>query len=235
MTPNVLKVLIMLEEAELQYGLTYVDPLRGEQHEAAFATLNPNGKMPALAFQENGETFCVFESVAILCYLAERSCALLPATANARAETLQWMLWQASGLGPTFGHLRHFTGLAPEGQGYAVERFHSEAARLLSVLERRLVISPFLAGPSYGLADINLFPWIRDIAHYASRDPDAFALQPSSHPATFAWRDTIAARPAVRRGLDAFAPLVAATRESMARATADDFDRLFGRGAWRHR
>lgn len=190
-TPNGRKVSIMLEETGLPYETHLVDIEHGAQRDPAFVAISPNGKIPAIRDRDTGRT--MFESGAILLYLAEKSGVLLPSEAD-RFATLQWSLFQAAHLGPMLGQLWHFR-TASEQVPYALQRYERESNRLLDVLDARLAQSAFLAGDAYGIADIMSYPWID-----SARDPLGLELDKRPHLAR--WHRTIAAHPAVQRGME---------------------------------
>nr|WP_269745623.1 aldolase/citrate lyase family protein [Sphingomonas sp. Y57] len=197
MTPNGHEASIMLEETGLPYNLKPVDLLAGEQFQHGYLAINPNNKIPAIVDQEGpqGNPHTVFESSAILIYLAEKAGKLLPAEPAARSRALQWLIFQASNVGPNFAQLVHFQALAEKKVPEAIQRFGAEVTRLYGVLERRLAEHPFLAGDEYSVADIAMFPWMTDMV----RELQAFDWAPYPH--VQRWHATIAARDAVRRGL----------------------------------
>lgn len=209
-TPNGTKVAIALEEMDLPYRVILVDIGRGHQFVEGFLAINPNGKIPALvdhAPADGGAPISVFESGAILEYLADKSGRFLPAAARARAEVLQWLHWQTSGVGPMLGQHIHFTQYAAEPVPYAQRRYQHEATRLYGVLERRLAGSEFLAG-EYSIADMATWPWIVSWRKHG--------VEIADYPATGRWLDAIAARPAVARARRAI-PLVRSTLDAEAR------------------
>lgn len=194
-TPNGHKVSIMLEECGLRYSVKPINIGDGEQFDPAFLALNPNNKIPVLVDDEgpDGAPITLFESGAILVYLAGKCGKFLPATDRGRYEALQWLMFQMGGLGPMLGQAHHFLRFAPEAVPYAIKRYADEARRLYGVLETHLEGRQWLAADQYTIADIAAFPWIAchgdqqiDLAHY---------------PNVQAWFDRIAARPAVQRGL----------------------------------
>lgn len=193
-TPNGQKITIALEELELPYRLHRVDITRGEQHQPAFLQVNPNGKIPALV---DGDT-TVFESVAILIYLAEKTGRLLPAAGPERAAVLSWSLLQASGIGPMMGQYGHFAVFAKEKIPYAIDRYQDEVRRLLGVMERQLDRHSWLAGASYSIADVATWPWIAGWMRFY-RAP----LSEQEFPNVHRWFREVEARPAVQRGMAA--------------------------------
>lgn len=202
-TSNGRKVSIMLEECGLDYVVTPIDIGAGAQFAPEFLAVNPNGKIPAIVDEQgpDGRPMSLFESGAILIYLAEKTGRFLPAAPRGRYETLQWLMFQMGGVGPIFGQTHHFLRAAPERVPYAEERYKKETARLYRVLDRRLATSAslccdgsagFLAG-EYGIADIATFPWV------ARHEWHSINL--ADYPAVRRWFDGIAARPAVIRGM----------------------------------
>ncbi len=161
-TPNGHKAAIMLEECGLDYRVHPVDIANGEQFAPEYEAINPNGKIPAIIDQDGpcGDPFTVFESGAILIYLAEKTGLLLPGDPRRRSLAIQWLMFQVGGIGPMFGQAQHFRRFAPQPLAYAIERYSNEAARLYRVLDKRLGVSEFLAGPEFSIADIASFPWV---------------------------------------------------------------------------
>ena len=209
-TPNGQKVQIMLEEVGLPYRVVPVDITGGEQFHPAYLALNPNNKVPTIV-ENRGATdrFVVFESGAILHYLAEKTGRLMPSDPDRRSEVMQWLMWQMSGLGPMFGQAQHFHRYAPETISYGIDRFTREGRRLLKVLDRRLRDRHFLC-TEYSIADIACFPWIR-IHKMANQSLIDF-------PNVARWYGTVRARPAVERGLKVLAESwVDVTKSSEAR------------------
>ncbi len=193
-TPNGRKVSIMLEELGLDYNVHPIDIGKGEQHAPEFLKISPNNKIPAIVDPDGpgGGRLGMFESGAILIYLAEKCGRFLPQEARPRLEVLQWLMFQMGGIGPMFGQAHHFIRFAPEPVPYAVERYRSEARRLYGVMDRRLAEVEHLAG-DYSIADIATFPW-------AARHP-WHQVELEDFPDVKRWYDAIAARPAVARGM----------------------------------
>jgi GST-like protein len=161
-TPNGHKITIFLEETNLPYRLVTVDIGRGDQFRPEFLAISPNNKMPAIVDHEpadGGPAISVFESGAILVYLAEKTGQLLPADLRKRVKTLEWLFWQVGGLGPMAGQNHHFSAYAPEKIPYAIDRYVNETNRLYGVLDRELDNRDFIAG-QYSIADIAIYPWI---------------------------------------------------------------------------
>jgi GST-like protein len=162
-TPNGHKITMFLEEARLPYRIVPVDIGRGHQFESDFLAIAPNNRMPAIVDDEppgGGAPISVFESGAILLYLAEKTGRFIPSELRGRVETLQWLFWQMAGLGPMLGQNHHFSQYAPEKIPYAVDRYVNETNRLYGVLNKRLSNRVFVAGPDYTIADMAAYPWI---------------------------------------------------------------------------
>ena len=220
-TPNGWKIAIALEEMELPYRIVPVDIGRGEQFHPDFLAISPNNRIPAIVDPEpggNGEPLAIFESGAILVYLAEKSGRFLPKAPHARFEVLQWLFWQVGGLGPMLGQHGHFLLYAPERIDYAVERYRGEACRLYGVMDRRLADREHLAG-DYSIADMACWPWV---ITYKRQGIDL-----AQFPHLRRWYDALKLRPALRRGYDLgkeWRDLVAEAPDAEAR------QRLFGSG-----
>ncbi|HUN46681.1 MAG TPA: glutathione S-transferase N-terminal domain-containing protein [Stellaceae bacterium] len=193
-TPNGRKVSIMLEETGLPYRVHKVDISKNEQFKPEFIALNPNSKIPAILDPEGptGRPMALFESGAILIYLAEKTGRLLAKEPMARYATLQWLMFQMGGVGPMFGQVHHFLRAAPEPVPYAIERYGKETRRLYGVLDARLGKSEYLAG-DYSIADIATYPWV------ARHEWHKVAL--GDFPSVERWYQAISARPAVARGM----------------------------------
>ena len=162
-TPNGHKVTLLLEEAGLPYQLVPVDIGRGAQFEPSFLAISPNNRMPAIvdhAPADGGAPVSLFESGAILLYLAEKTGRFLPQSLRGRAECLQWLFWQVAGLGPMLGQNHHFNTYAPEPVPYAIDRYTRETERLYCVLDTRLQGRSFICGDDYTIADMACYPWI---------------------------------------------------------------------------
>ncbi len=190
-TPNGHKISIMLEECGLKYELKRIDIGAGDQFDSEFLAVSPNNRIPAIVDTETGVS--VFEGGAILIYLAEKAGKLLPADTTSRFEVLQWLFWQAGGLGPMAGQLSHFVNYAREHHPYAHERYANEYDRLLAVMDVRLRDREYLAG-DYSIADIASFPWVLPYRRLGN-DLDRF-------PELRRWFDTLKARPAVQAGVN---------------------------------
>lgn len=162
-TPNGHKITIFLEEAGIPYRITPVNISKGEQHEPDYLEISANGRIPAIidhAPVDGGAALPLFESGAILFYLAEKTRQFVPSDPRGRAGVMQWLMWQMGGLGPMLGQNHHFVTYAPERIPYAIERYLSETARLYGVLDRQLARTDFVAGPDYSIADMACYPWI---------------------------------------------------------------------------
>jgi GST-like protein len=193
-TPNGRKASIMLEEVGLPYDVHPIDISRGDQFKPEFVAVNPNSKIPAIVDREgpDGKPLPVFESGAILIYLAEKTGKLLSAEPRARMTAIEWLMFQMGGIGPMFGQAHHFRRFAPEQIPYAIERYTTEAARLYAVLDKRLGEAEYLAG-DYSIADIATYPWV------ARWEWQGVALE--SYPNVKRWFAAIGTRPAVQRGM----------------------------------
>ncbi|MBR0679194.1 glutathione S-transferase family protein [Roseomonas eburnea] len=218
-TPNGHKVHILLEELGLPYEVVPVAIGKGEQFRAEFLAITPNHRIPAIVDPDGpgGERFSLFESGAILIYLAEKAGSdLWPKDPATRYRCLQWVMFQMGGVGPMFGQYNHFANYAAEKLPYAIERYSNEVARLHRVLDKRLGESAYLAGTDYTIADIATFPWIRN--------PGRRNVDLDLYPNVRRWHDAIAARPAVRRG-------VAVLAEHQRQGTMTDAERdiMFGK------
>jgi GST-like protein len=198
-TPNGHKVHIALEELGLPYHVVPVNIGAGEQFRPDFLAITPNHRIPAIVDPDGpgGARLTLFESGAILIYLAEKTGRLIPAGPAARYTCLQWLMFQMGGVGPMFGQRNHFASSAPEKIPYAIERYSNEVRRLHGVLEKQLQQSPYLAGEEYTIADIATFAWVRN--------PQARGIDIAEFPAVESWLDVIAARPAVQRGVEVLA------------------------------
>ena len=195
-TPNGWKITIALEEMELAYRIIPVNIGRGEQFESDFLAISPNNRIPAIVDTAPGDgdpPISIFETGAILIYLAEKSGRFLPSSPRARSEVLSWLMWQMGGLGPMLGQHGHFRLYAPEKINYAIQRYRQEALRLFGVLDKRLEAREFICG-DYSIADMACWPWI---ITYKSQQLD---LDQFSH--LRRWYDALKKRPALRRGYD---------------------------------
>ncbi len=223
-TPNAQKVSIALEEVELPYRLISYDIFEGDQHTAAFGKINPNHKLPAIVDHDppfGGGPHAVFESGAILQYIAEKTGRLLPADPRQRSVAIQWLTWQVAGLGPMGGQAAHFMRYAPEKIDYAISRYGNEVGRLLFVLERRLGEAEYLAGDEYSIADIAVWP---GRSANGVMNPEV----QEKYPNTYRWFTGIAGRPAVIRGRDAERAVPAKYMQAKAVLTDEQRSNMFG-------
>lgn len=204
-TPNGHKVHIMLEECGQRLGKDWhahaVDIGAGDQFQPDFLKLSPNNKIPAMldSHGPNGKPFSLFESGAILVYLASKFGKFMPKSDAAKFETLQWLMFQMGGVGPMLGQAHHFRIYAPEKIDYAYDRYTNEAKRIYGVLDKQVQSRKFIAGNQYSIADIATFPWIRSWKNQG--------IDWSDYPALQDWFDRISERPAVKRGVDVLANL----------------------------
>jgi GST-like protein len=221
-SPNVQKIFIMLEELGLKYNTIHVDVWKGEQYKPEFLKLNPNAKIPVIVDHEGPgrKPYTVFESGAILMYLADKSGRFLPKDTAKRYDVIQWLMIQLTGVGPMFGQWTHFKLFAGPGNDYAMKRYHTEVKRLYDVLEKRLGESTYLGGDEYSIADIATFPW--------TRNHDAQGVKWEDNPNLKRWFEAIAARPAVKKAIE----IVGTIKSNRETASEDEKDRLFNRGKY---
>jgi GST-like protein len=200
-TPNGHKVHIMLEECGLPYRVHPVDIGAGHQFEPDFLAISPNNKIPAIVDSEgpDGQPMSLFESGAILLYLAGKTGHFLPASTKGRYEVLQWLMFQMGGVGPMLGQAHHFRLYAPEKIDYAVNRYTNEAKRLYGVMNKQLAKKKYIAGSEYSIADMAIFPWLRSWKNQG--------IDWNDFPHLKGWFDEISARPAVQRGVEVLATL----------------------------
>jgi GST-like protein len=194
-TPNGKKITIFLEEAELPYNLVPVDITVGDQFDEEFLKISPNNKMPAIVDHEgpDGEPISIFESGAILIYLAEKVSEFLPHSIRGRYEALQWLMFQMSSVGPMLGQTHHFRQYASEEIPYAIERYTNEAARLYGVIDRRLSEVKHFVG-EYSIVDMAVYPWVAS--------PEKQGQSMENFPNLRRWYEEVGARAAVRRGME---------------------------------
>ncbi len=216
-TPNGHKLHIMLEECGLPYRVHAVDIGAGDQFKPEFLAISPNNKIPAIVDPDGpgGRPISLFESGAILLYLAAKTGRFLPEDLAAKYEVLQWLMFQMGGLGPMLGQAHHFRIYAPEKIPYAIERYTNEARRLYGVLNKRLAKSRYVGGAEYSIADIAIFPWLRSWKNQG--------IDWNDYPHLKGWFDEIGARPAVQRGVEVLADLRKPLTNDQARET------LFGK------
>ncbi|MCC9597755.1 MULTISPECIES: glutathione binding-like protein [unclassified Rubrivivax] len=222
-TPNGHKVHVMLEECGLPYRVHAVDIGAGEQFAPEFLAISPNNKIPAIVDPDgpDGQPISLFESGAILLYLAGKTGRFLPDSVRGRYETLEWLMFQMGGVGPMLGQAHHFRLYAPEKIAYAVERYTNEARRLYGVMNRKLAKTRYIAGDEYTIADIAIFPWLRSWKNQG--------IDWNDYPHLKGWFDEIGARPAVQRGCEVLA--------DRRKPITDDQSRemLFGKTQYRQR
>ncbi len=200
-TPNGHKVHILLEECGLPYRAHPVNIGKGEQFASDFLAISPNNKIPAITDPEgpDGKPISMFESGAILLYLAGKTGKLLPSDDRGKYAVLQWLMFQMGSVGPMLGQAHHFRIYAPEKIAYEIDRYSNEAKRIYGVIDRQLQHSPFIAGNEYSIADIAIFPWLR------SWENQGIAID--EFPRLKRWFDRLADRPAVQRGVNVLADL----------------------------
>lgn len=202
-TPNGKKVQIMLEETGLAYKAVPINISKNEQFAPDFLKISPNNKIPAIVDDEGpdgkGKPYAVFESGAILLYLAGKTGKFLGKTDRERYDVLQWLMFQMGGVGPMLGQAHHFRIYAPEKVAYAIDRYTNEAKRLYGVMNQRLGASPYLGGRQYSIADMATWPWV------SSFERQGITL--SDFPHVERWFRAIESRPAVQRGIQLFADL----------------------------
>jgi GSH-dependent disulfide-bond oxidoreductase len=198
-TPNGHKVHIMLEECGLPYKAIAVDIGAGDQFKPEFLAISPNNKIPALVDPDgpDGKPITLFESGAILLYLAGKTGRFMPSDVRGKYEVLEWLMFQMGGVGPMLGQAHHFRVYAPQKIDYAVDRYTNEAKRLYGVMNKRLAQSKYLGGKDYSIADIAVFPWLRSWKNQG--------IDWTDYPHLRGWFDEIAARPAVMRGVQVLA------------------------------
>ena len=226
-TPNGHKVHIMLEECGFKLGRDWqAHPINigtGDQFKPDFLKISPNNKIPALVDPNgpDGKPISLFESGAILLYLAAKTGKFLPKSDRARFEVLQWLMFQMGGVGPMLGQTHHFRLYAPEKIEYAINRYTNETKRLYGVMNQQLASHKFIAGAQYTIADIAIFPWLRNWANQG--------IDWADYPHLKRWFDLIAARPAVKRGVEVLASLRKPITDDKAR------DILFGKTQYQKR
>ena len=194
-TPNGRKVSIMLEEAGLPYNTHAVNISKDEQFTPDFLKVSPNNKIPAIVDPDGpgGKPISLFESGAILFYLAEKTGKLLPADPAGRYETMVWLMFQKAGVGPMFGQAHHFRRFAKEQVPYAIDRYTNETHRIYGVMDKRLGEVPYLAGQEYTIADVATYPWVARWEWHG--------IDWANYPNLKRWFDTVGARPAVQKGM----------------------------------
>ncbi len=222
-SPNVQKIFIMLEECGLPYNFKPVDVWASAQHSPEFVKLNPNRKIPVIVDTDGpgGKPYTVFESGAILMYLAEKTGKFLSKDMAKKYDAIQWLMVQVSGIGPAFGNFTHFNLFAPKpGNEYSFSRYKTELLRLYDLLNERLGVARYLGGDEYSIADMATFPWTRQ---HAAQGAKIDAL-----PNFKRWFEDVSARPAVKAMIAKQADI----KSSRETATDDNKDRFFGRGKY---
>ena len=222
-SPNVQKIFIMLEECGLKYNFKPVDVWASAQHAPDFEKLNPNKKIPVIVDHEGpgGKPYTVFESGAILMYLAEKTGKFMSEDVRKKYDEIQWLMIQLTGIGPTFGNFTHFNLFAPKpADQYSLSRYRSEMLRLYELLDRRLGQAKYLGGDEYSIADMATFPW--------TRQHEAHGAKINEKPNLKRWFDELNARPAVK-AMIAKQGDIKSSRET---ATDDHKDRFFNRGKY---
>ena len=222
-TPNGHKVHIMLEETGLAYRVIPVDIGRGDQFDPAFLAISPNNRMPAIVDHDgpDGEAISIFESGAILVYLAGKTGRFMPDDTRGRTLVMQWLMFQMGGIGPMFGQCHHFRNYAPEPIAYAIDRYTNETGRLYGVLDKRLGKADYVA-EDYSIADMATYPWTRSIERQG--------VDPADFPNVVRWQQRLEARPAVARGC-----AILSDRQRSAEMTDEERDILFGNAQYERR
>ena len=217
-TPNGHKISIALEEMGLPYEIKSVNIGAGEQFKPEFLAFSPNNRIPAIIDHDgpDGKPVTIFESGAILLYLAEKTGQLMPAATNERIAVYEWLMWQMGGFGPMLGQAHHFNYYASEKVDYAMKRYSVEANRLYGVLDRRLAKTKYVSGEVYSIADIAILPWTRTYQRQNVSIED--------YPHVVAWREELGSRDAVVAGMK----VGAQWREDLKTLNAEDFAKLFG-------
>ena len=218
-TPNGHKTAIMLEEVELEYEVCIVNILEGDQFDPAFIAISPNNRIPAIVDTDGpqGEPYTVFESGAILMYLAEKTGKLWPQDSVERYDVIQWLMFQMGNVGPMFGQNGYFQGYCPEDVPLAKERYHNVCKQLYGVMDRRLGESKYLAGSNYSIADVATFPWTMP------KQQEMHRIDITQYPNVKRWSETVAMRPAVQRGI-----AVMAEDMKVGNPTQETYNNMFG-------
>ncbi len=218
-TPNGHKTAIMLEEVEIEYEVCTINILEGDQFDPAFIAISPNNRIPAIVDTEGprGEPYTVFESGAILMYLAEKTGKLWPQEVSERYDVIQWLMFQMGNVGPMFGQNGYFQGYCPEDVPLAKERYHNVCKQLYGVMDRRLAASEYLAGSDYSIADVATFPWTMP------KQQDMHRIDITQYPNVKRWSEAVALRPAVQRGI-----AVMAEDMKVGNPTEETYKNMFG-------
>ncbi|HVN64830.1 MAG TPA: glutathione S-transferase N-terminal domain-containing protein [Candidatus Binataceae bacterium] len=230
-TPNGYKISVMLEEVGLKYNIVPVNIGAGDQFKPEFLKISPNNKMPAIVDHEgpDGNPISIFESGAILMYLAEKTGQLMPSDTRGKYKVIEWLMFQMGTVGPMLGQAHHFRVYAPERIAYATDRYTNEANRIYRVIDKRLGEAEFLAG-EYSIADIATYPWL--VPHNMQ------GQNLDDYPNLKRWYGALRARPAVQRGFAAMAEEIAKMKAAAAKPAAEDKDRwenLFGKKQYERR
>ncbi len=222
-TPNGYKITIALEEMGLPYRIVPVDIGKGEQFRPEFLKISPNNRMPAIVDSEgpDGQPISIFESGAILLYLAEKTGKLIPTSPRGRYQALEWLMFQMASVGPMLGQAHHFRRYAPEPLQYAIDRYTNEARRIYGVIDKRLSALPYMVG-EYSIVDIAIYPWLR---HHRAQGQEL-----ADFPNLKRWYEAIESRPAVQRGLAHLAENV--RREA---PKGEEWEVLFGKKQFERR
>ena len=217
-TPNGFKITIALEELGLPYEVKPINIGKGEQFAPEFLAFSPNNRMPAIIDKQgpDGAPITVFESGAILQYLAQKTGRLMPSDSRGQVEVTEWLMWQMGGFGPMLGQAHHFNIYAKDKIDYAIDRYNNEANRLYGVLERRLEKSDYVVGNEMTIADIAIFPWTRT---YYNQGVDI-----NDYPLVRDWRTLMFSHTSVQTGMK----VGAEWREDLSKLTGDDWDKMFG-------
>lgn len=220
-TPNGHKTAIMLEEVELEYELYPIDILNGEQFAPEFIKISPNNRIPAIIDTDGpeGKPYGIFESGAILLYLAEKTGRLWPEERKSRYDVMQWLMFQMGNVGPMFGQNGYFQGYCPEDVPLAKERYHNISKQIYSVLNKRLGKSAYLAGEDYSIADVATYPWTMP------RQQAMHLIDVDEYPNVLRWGNEISQRPAVQRGV-----AVLADDMKVGNPTEETYKNMFGSG-----
>ncbi|MFT5133952.1 MAG: GST-like protein [Gammaproteobacteria bacterium] len=220
-TPNGHKTAIMLEEVGIEYEVHPIDIHNGKQFDPEFIKISPNNRIPAIVDTEGpeGKRYSIFESGAILLYLAEKTGVLWPADKKTHYDVMQWLMFQMGNVGPMFGQNGYFQGYCPEDVPLAKERYHNVTKQIYSVLDKRLGESAYLAGDDYSMADVATYPWTMP------KQQAMHVIDPDAYPNVKRWGSEIAARPAVQRGV-----AVQADDMKVGNPTGDTYKNMFGSG-----
>ncbi len=218
-TPNGHKTAIMLEEVGIEYEVHPIDILNGEQFNEDFIKISPNNRIPAIVDSDgpNGKPYSIFESGAILLYLAEKTGKLWPEDTRSRYDVMQWLMFQMGNVGPMFGQNGYFQGYCPEDVPLARERYHNVTKQLYSVMDKRLSESAYLASDDYSIADIATYPWT------LPKQQNMHKIDANDYPNVIRWGQEIAARPAVQRGL-----AVLAEDQKVGNPSEETYKNMFG-------